>query len=590
MISDIFIHSVIVVNMPRETRRSKHEHWLIGSSTDVLKDTFVESFNRGDRIDFSRARPFSGPLMLPTKLQALKLWHFFKDSDGRHNVQSLSNGKITAMVVQMISQYWIMAGYENEAEDLKVNDGTKHKLVNGIVKSYQSQLKSRSKNTDKAKASRDSFLAEMATCLNFGVRNLRDRLLSDRVRSNLGVQTEDVQFLDDQFGPRKRWSMSTTEDQEFAARKAANLKRRLPPVSASAQPSEASGSASHDDGHGDEDSSNEEEDKENADPDFEVSTKSRKKASDRITVSVPRNLVSPALASSLDRTKESSYSAMRNISALVSSFTTPDGDKVGLEEFSLSRRTIDRERQKDRELISLKAKLEFLESLPDHLALHWDGSMMEDLLGTRHEVEAILASGGNDKYKEGKLLDVVELKDANGKNTSTGEAQAQAVYNTILDWKILAAIRAFVFDTTASNTGWHSGACVRLNFLLGRVVFYLACRHHCMELMAKNPFNAVVGYDPSPDVQIFRKMKDLWPSLDTSGQFLTFTLETEKQEDLIQTYTDILNKQGEDGKLFIREDYRELAEIGLVMSGGQLPGGESIRWRPPGACHKASYV
>ena len=47
--------------MPRDTR-SKHEHWLIGSSTDVLKNTFVESYCRGDQIDMSTARPFSGPL------------------------------------------------------------------------------------------------------------------------------------------------------------------------------------------------------------------------------------------------------------------------------------------------------------------------------------------------------------------------------------------------------------------------------------------------------------------------------------------------------------------------------------------------
>ena len=35
-------------------------------------------------------------------------------------------------------------------------------------------------------------------------------------------------------------------------------------------------------------------------------------------------------------------------------------------------------------------------------------------------------------------------------------------------------------------------------------------------------------------------MKDLFPSLDTSGPFLTFTLETEQQQELIQTYTEIL--------------------------------------------------
>lgn len=79
--------------MPRDTR-SKHEHWLIGSSTDVLKNTFVESYCRGDQIDMSTARPFSGPLMLPTKGECLKLWWFFKDSDGRKNVQSLLNGTI----------------------------------------------------------------------------------------------------------------------------------------------------------------------------------------------------------------------------------------------------------------------------------------------------------------------------------------------------------------------------------------------------------------------------------------------------------------------------------------------------------------
>ena len=152
------------------------------------------------------------------------------------------------MVVKVISQYWIMAGYENEAEEMKLNDGTKYKVVSDIVKSYNGLLKSWSKNSDKAKSDRDrdAFLADMATCLNFGVKNLRDRLLSDRVRSNLGVQMEDLDFLDDLFGQRKRWSMSSTEDKEFAARKAANLKRQLPPVS-SAQPSEAS--ASHDFGH-----------------------------------------------------------------------------------------------------------------------------------------------------------------------------------------------------------------------------------------------------------------------------------------------------------------------------------------------------
>ena len=83
--------------------------------------------------------------------------------------------------------------------------------------------------------------------------------------------------------------------------------------------------------------------------------------------------------------------------------------------------------------------------------------MMADLIGNKNEVEAMLASGGSGIYKEGKLLDIVDLKDKDGRNTSTCEAQAKAVYNNIEEWSILPAIRGFVFDTTASNTGWQSG-------------------------------------------------------------------------------------------------------------------------------------
>ena len=569
---------------PKETR-SKFEHWQIGRVTNVLRDDFVERYSRGDQIDLSTARPFSGPLMLPTKGECLKLWWFFKDQDGRKNTKSLLNGTITGMVVKVISQYWKMAGYENEDKDWKLSDGNKHKLVAGIVRSYQSLLKSRSSNSDTAKAKRKAFLAEMNTCLYFGVRNLREKLLSDRVRSNLGVNTEDVSFLDDQMGPRKRWSMSSKEDHEFAARKAANLKRKLPPVTKPLQPDPP---ALHDHGDGDEQVSDH-EDKENQDKDFVVATKSRKK-SDRITVTVPRNLISPALVSSLDRTKESSSAAMRNLSALVSTFQTPDGEKVGLKEFNLSRSTIERERLKSRKSISLQAKIEFLLNLPPHLVIHWDGSMMEDLLGNKNEVEAMLASGGSGKYKEGKLLDVVDLKDKDGKNTSTGEAQAKAVYASIEEWSIIPAIRGFVFDTTASNTGWQSGATVRLNFMLGRVILYLACRHHIMELLAKNPFHSVMGYDPSPDVQMFKRMKEIWKDIDTTGPFQTFELETEQREELILTYTDILEKHGVDGKLFVRGDYRDLCRMALMMVGGQLPGDEIYRWPQPGACHKARFL
>ena len=208
-------------------------HWLIGSSTSavhcsVLRNDFVEGYCRGDSIDLSTSLPFSGPLMLSTKGECLKLWWFFKDENWRKNTKSVSNGIITFMVMKVISHYWRMAGYETE--DMKLSDGHKHDLIGKMFKSYQSLIKFRSKNTDRAKSERLSFSADMNTCLNFGVSNLRDKLLADRVRSNLGVTVEEVDFLDDQLWPRQRWSMSNQEDQEFASRKAASHKRKLPPV------------------------------------------------------------------------------------------------------------------------------------------------------------------------------------------------------------------------------------------------------------------------------------------------------------------------------------------------------------------------
>ena len=102
----------------------------------------------------------------------MKLWWFFKDEDWRKNTKPDSNGIITFMVMKVISHYWRMAGYKTE--DMKLSDGHKHDLIGKIFKSYQSLIKFRSKNTDRAKSERLSFSADMNTCLNFGVSNLRD--------------------------------------------------------------------------------------------------------------------------------------------------------------------------------------------------------------------------------------------------------------------------------------------------------------------------------------------------------------------------------------------------------------------------------
>ena len=89
--------------------RSLHSHWLVGLSTSALKEDFVSSYHHGDSL--LGAEPFSGRLMLPTKLQALKFYFFLKDEAGRKN-STVTPGEITSKVTEVIIHYWSLAGYE----------------------------------------------------------------------------------------------------------------------------------------------------------------------------------------------------------------------------------------------------------------------------------------------------------------------------------------------------------------------------------------------------------------------------------------------------------------------------------------------
>ena len=92
--------------------RRLHDHWLIGLSTSVLSHEFITSYNHGD--DVEDVAPFSGRLMLPTKLQVLKLHLFFRDEAGKKN-KHVSKGEITAKVVKVVKYYRNLAGLETVA-------------------------------------------------------------------------------------------------------------------------------------------------------------------------------------------------------------------------------------------------------------------------------------------------------------------------------------------------------------------------------------------------------------------------------------------------------------------------------------------
>ena len=99
-------------------------------------------------------------------------------------------------------------------------------------------------------------------------------------------------------------------------------------------------------------------------------------------------------------------------------------------------------------------------------------------------------------------------------DNSTGKIEAAKVKETLEAWEITEKIIACGMDTTSSNTGVHKGACTILQQLLDRQLLWLACRHHILELIVGAAFTELFGEKKSPEVALFKILKNSWDSLD----------------------------------------------------------------------------
>ncbi|KAG0728975.1 hypothetical protein GWK47_003593 [Chionoecetes opilio] len=81
-------------------------------------------------------------------------------------------------------------------------------------------------------------------------------------------------------------------------------------------------------------------------------------------------------------------------------------------------------------------------------------------------------------------------------------------------WGLTGVITALVFDTTASSSGVHRGAAKLLEQQLYRKVFYLACRHHILEVLVGAVWEICLAKGKSPENPWFKHFKDF-------GQILT---------------------------------------------------------------------
>ncbi len=136
--------------------------------------------------------------------------------------------------------------------------------------------------------------------------------------------------------------------------------------------------------------------------------------------------------------------------------------------------TIDRQRTKAVKIKAKQLRDNFV--CPDHVVIHWDGKIIQVMSGLTEDRVAVVLSSTSGIAGQFLASPVIPK--------GTGCAQATAVYEICRQWALTIgnAIKAMCFDTTASNSGYRSGAAVLLEIMIGYSIFYLACRHHIAEL------------------------------------------------------------------------------------------------------------
>jgi hypothetical protein len=275
----------------------------------------------------------------------------------------------------------------------------------------------------------------------------------------------------------------------------------------------------------------------------------------------------------LDRTKMTDRKAVLMVAETAKSLGQ---DVQGL---ALNRSTVRRRRQAHRALISSRLREEFQADATIPLVVHWDGKMLRDLTGNETiDRLPVLVSG----------IGISQLLVAAKLQSSTGQAQAAAVYGALNNWGIKDRVRAMSFDTTSSNTGLANGACVLLEKMLGINLLSLACRHHIFELVIGAVFKECMGSSQAPQVLMFKRFQSRWQAIDQTNYATGMddeevaALLLDVREDLLQfAECQLRNAQP-------RDDYREFLELSMIFLGGVPPRG--IRFIAPGAMHHARWM
>lgn len=247
--------------------------------------------------------------------------------------------------------------------------------------------------------------------------------------------------------------------------------------------------------------------------------------------------------------------------------------------------TADRSRRKVTAHIAKKIRHEWVP--PKLCTLHWDSKMTATLTNHLLAEERVTVIVGD--ASEMKLLGVPSYKKAT--DQATGTIIAELTMKLMTEWQCSDRIVNMTFDTTSSNTGHLSAACIAIQNKLQRAVLWSGCRHHIGEVILSHVFNDLkIEASKSPDVTVFTRVRSNWDLLPHSSEHADhFRPEdhSAQAQELLATMRDETTACIAEVTEFLRDDYREFAEMSLVFLNTAKG---DVHFRRPGALHKARWM
>lgn len=259
-----------------------------------------------------------------------------------------------------------------------------------------------------------------------------------------------------------------------------------------------------------------------------------------------QKVLTPSLSTTLDSNKISNRTAL----TIVGETTKTLGHDVS--SLALNRSSI---RHNDNSIDKIKQNFH-----PDVvLIMRRDGKLLQDLTGkdkVDHLPVLVTSLDGSSQ-----LLAIPKI------SAGKGSAQTNAVFNVLQDWKIQENIQRTFFDTTSFNTGRKTGACCLIEQLLRLDLFYLACRHHILKIVAGAAFTESMGPSSAPEVLLFKRFQAYWKFIDidryedsSNDKLAAESIAEIKQELISFLNTALMEHQP-------CQDYRELLELTIIFLG-----------------------